>query len=263
MKRWVWSVALITLTAASAYAAKAKPKPAPPPPPPPAPTLSATQDASAVLVLDRMSDIIGDLNSCGFTLKVDNDVTDQDFGLVTQCSNSQVYMVGPDKMLVDTHGWHGHRGYWYDGKTITYYSYDDNRYAVAEAPGTIMETIDAIHTEYGVDFPGADFFYPSFTDDLIKAFPVIRMIGRKTVEGQVCYQIVATNSRNRVQVWVADNAVMLPVKFSVTNLTAKGAPQYVGTFSDWQLNPALPAALFTFDPPPSAAPLRLVSKSGK
>ena len=86
-------------------------------------------------------------------------------------------------MLVDSKSDGDHRGYWYNGKTITYYSYDENNYAVIKAPATIMETIEAINRDYGIYFPAADNFYFTFTDDLIANSEKIVSWGRRTSRG--------------------------------------------------------------------------------
>jgi len=74
-------------------------------------------DTAAVKILDRMSGMIGDLSSIKFKAHVAKDVKENQFGLVKEYSQNEVYMVGPDKMHVESIGNHGHRGYWYNGET--------------------------------------------------------------------------------------------------------------------------------------------------
>jgi len=220
-------------------------------------------DPAAVLILDHMSDVIGELGSCSFTMHVSRDLNDQDMGLVTQFSVSEVYMMGPDKMRINVRSDNGHRGYWYDGKTITYYSYDENNYATVDAPNTILETIDTVNRDYGIDFPAADFFYPKFTDDLVDNSDRIVFLGMKNVEGRDCFHILATSKSTGIQLWIADDALNLPVKLSIAHYDQKNSPQYEATLSNWQINPELPAAMFDFVTPQSAAQITLVPKTAK
>jgi len=67
-----------------------------------------------------MSAVIGELGSCSFTLNVSRDVNDQDLGLVKHFGVDEVHMLGPDKMVINSRSDSGHKGYWYDGKTVTY-----------------------------------------------------------------------------------------------------------------------------------------------
>src|SRR5262252_9113277 len=83
----------------------------------PALAQSNADDPKALTVLNRMADNIGALHSCTFRLDVSYDEWDADAGMLVKLPNSsEVFLVGPDKMLVNTTGDAGHRGFWYDGK---------------------------------------------------------------------------------------------------------------------------------------------------
>ena len=220
-------------------------------------------DPAALQILDHMSALIGELGSCSFTLNVARDVNDPDSGLVTQFVVNEVYMLGPNKLLINSRSDGDHRGYWYDGKTVTYYSYDENNYAAVTAPATILQTIDTISRDYGVDFPAADFFYPTFTDDLIANSDSIVFLGKKNVEGKDCFHILAAGKTMGVQLWIADDSLNLPVKLLIVYYDQKNAPHYEATFSNWKINPDLPSAIFDFVPPQTAARITLVPRTGK
>jgi len=216
-------------------------------------------DAVAIQLLDHMSTVIGQLKSCRFELQVARDIEEPDLGLVKHFTDDEVLMM-QDKMRVKSVGDQGRKGFWYDGKTVTYYSYDENNYATVKAPDTTIETIDAMHDHYGIDFPAADFFYPSFTDDLIDNTDRIAMLGRATVAGVECFHILGTAPGMNVQLWIADDLLNLPVKMVVADHTKPHAPQYEATFSNWQINTEMPEAIFAFVPPKSASMIKLVPK---
>jgi len=220
-------------------------------------------DPAALQILDHMSAVIGELGSCSFTLKVSRDVNDGEMGLVTHFGVNDVYMVGPDKMLINSRSDSGHKGYWYDGNTFSYYSYDENNYATVKAPARILQTIDAINRDYDIDFPAADFFYPTFTDDLIDNTDSIVFLGKKNVDGKDCFHILAAGKSMGIQLWIADDSLNLPVKLSVAYYGQKNTPRYEATFSNWQINPELPSAIFDFVPPRTAAQITLVPKQEK
>ena len=217
-------------------------------------------DTMAIVVLDHMSAIIGDLTSCRFSLTAETDYNDPDLGTVTRHEQSDVSFSGPDKMLIDTRGDKGHRGYWYNGRTLTWYSFTENNYVVIKAPDRTIDMIDSINDTYGIVFPAADFFYPTFTDDLIDMSDNISFEGRKIVCGQSCYQIVATNSDMTVQIWVADNLMFLPLKMVITSYGNGETSRYEAVFSDWQINPGLPGAMFEFALPPGAHEVSILSR---
>lgn len=218
-------------------------------------------DSVAILIIDRMADVIGDLESCSFTLKVSQDIQDPIYGLVKKFQTDDVYMVGPNKMLVNSNGPKGHQEYWYNGTQLSYYSHNENNYALLESRNTIIETIDEIFHQYGIEFPAADFFYPTFTDDLIENSDQLAYIGKSIINGTECFHILATNKEANIQFWVSNDAFNLPQKLLITYTTIKGSPQYEATFSNWQINPNLPTSLFNFLPPPGAAKIRIIPRN--
>ncbi len=218
-------------------------------------------DSLAILIIDRMTDVIGDLESCSYKLNTANDIWDPSAGLVKHFADYEVYMSGPSKMLINARGHKGHRQYMYNGEQLAYYSFDENNYGVIPAPGTIIKTIDSISDNYGYDFPAADFFYPAFTDDLLEDSDSLRFLGMVKIFGKEYFHILASGKKLDFQFWVTNDAYNLPARFVITYKTERGSPQYHAAFSEWQINPTLPAAMFDFLPPPGATRVRIMSKT--
>jgi hypothetical protein len=219
-------------------------------------------DTVALMICDRMAAVIGDLNSCSFSLERNMDVEEPGLGIVTRSGNDKVFMVGPDKMLIHSYGYKGHRGFWYNGTQFTFYSFEENNYASVPAPSNIMSTIDTIHKLYGLEFPAADFFYPTFTDDLIAQFDTIAYLGKEDIRGQECFHIIAVSKTMNAQFWIANDAFNLPVRF-ILIYKNEGDRQYEATFSDWALNPEVPVSVFEFMPPPMANQVTLMPRTVK
>jgi hypothetical protein len=217
-------------------------------------------DTVAIMMLNKMGTLIGELESCSFTLNTSNDVIDVDLGLVKFFNTHQVYMVGPDKMMVNSQGDKGRRGYWYNGKHLIYYSYTENNFAMIDAPSNIIATIDTVNETYGIEFPAADFFYPTFTRDLIAQSNQIIFVGKSKVADKDCFHIIATNAGMSIQIWISDVALFLPLKYVIVYYDVDPNQQYEATFSDWRLNPDLPNEMFEFTPPPLADQIKLIAK---
>lgn len=216
-------------------------------------------DSVAIYLMDRMSDVIGGLESVHFTLTTASDDIDHEHGLVRHYGMGEVYMAGPDKMLVTIRDVKGHRQYVYNGTQMAYYSFTENNYGTIDAPPSTIAAIDEVHRNYGVDFPAADFFYPTFTDDMISLFDEIRYMGRADIADRPCFHLLARNDNMTAQFWIMSDALMLPLKMLLVE--DKGDHKYYeATFTDWQINPVLPAAMFEFLPPPGARKLRIVAK---
>lgn len=217
------------------------------------------KDTVAVMILQHMSNVIGDLTSVSFDQETSTDVTNYKYGIETKFGHNQVYLYGPDKMLIHTWGPKGHRGFWYNGELFTYYSFDENNYADVPAATTTIETIDTINRMYGITFPAADFFYPTFTIDILDQFDNIFFLGMKIVEGDECFHILASNDKMIAQFWISNDAFNLPKKF-ILIYKDKENMQYEATFNNWDLNPDIPPSAFDFLPPPGAQKISIMAK---
>lgn len=218
-------------------------------------------DTTAVLIIDRMTDVIGDMESCSFKLNTATDVKDSNHGMIKYFADYEVYMSGPEKMMINSRSHKGHRQFMYNGQQFAYYSFDENNYGILSTPNSTIKTIDSLSENYGIEFPAADFFYPAFTDDLLADADFVRYLGMETINGKEYFHILAANSQFNFQFWISNDAYNLPAKFVITYKSQEGSPQYYASFSDWQINPGLPDAMFDFLPPPKAAEVRIMSKN--
>lgn len=217
-------------------------------------------DSAAVYLLDRMADIIGELEAVSFVLETATDRLDDQQKMETHYSVSQVSMEGPDKMVFQTKGDKGKIGFWYDGFYATYYSFDENNYVTLEAPGNIISMIDSLHTKFDFQFPAADFFYPSFTDDILEDFDTLEYMGSAMVDGEDCSYIRATNENMEFQLWISHSNWNLPKRFV---LIQKGMQnlRFESVFKSWELNPKIPNTVFEFLPPTNARLIDIMEKS--
>jgi len=214
-------------------------------------------DTIAVAILDRMSVMIGDLSSCHVTVKSNYDVRSQHLGLVKHGDEEQLYMQGPDKLLIRSQGDRGDRNIFYNGQMLCYYSVEKNQYATIPLSAPIMEMIDTVHKLYNIDFPAADFFYPSFVDDILSESNYLIYLGMTKVDGKDCFHIAGTMADKSFQFWVSDDGLNLPIKMAIVYTSRDMNPQYEATLTDWQINPVLPGALFEFIAPPKANTIKM------
>jgi hypothetical protein len=220
-------------------------------------------DTIAVAILDRMSAMIGDLSSCHVTVKSNYDIRSQHLGLIKHGDDEQLYMQGPNKLLIRSQGDRGDRSIYYDGKTLNYYSLENNQYATLTLSVPLMEMIDTVNQMYGIEFPASDFFYPSFVDDLLSESKNLFFLGMTKVDGKDCFHIAGTATDKTYQFWISDDALTLPLKMVIVYTSREMNPQYEATLSDWQINPVLPTALFDFMVPPKAKKIKMAKSPVK
>ena len=161
-------------------------------------------------------------------------------------------------MFVDKQGDKGHRVFYYNGKTFLLYSYDKNQYATAPAEISIIELIDSLSSYFGVEFPGADIFYPDFVDDLLETSNNLVFLGITAIGDKECYHIAGSKDDMTYQLWVTDDEYPLPVKLSINYILKPGNPRYTMFFKDWKLNENIDDSKFEFTIPEGAELVKLV-----
>ncbi len=217
-------------------------------------------DTVAIAIIDKMGEVLGSLEAVSFDLSTVHDEANEAGLLERQFNSHRVFMRGPDRFTIRSHGDKGSRGYWYNGSFMTWYSYDQNNYVTLPAQGSIISAIDSVNTTFGIQFPGVDILYPSFADDLLAEFDQIQFAGIKTVEGIECLHILAENQTWNFQLWIENGAFYLPKKYLIFK---KGNTPEVneGTFNNWDTNVSLPDAIFEFTPPQNANLISIMPKN--
>ncbi len=211
-------------------------------------------DTRAVEALDNLTDTIGELNSCSYTVNVFT------IGENGEESNklSDIYLRGPDKMYIENSGPKGVKHFWYNGKNFAYFLFNKSEYDIIEAPDNILKVIDLLHDKYGIDFPAADFLYPSLTDDIIENYSQLLYLGEEKV-GDITYiSIEAINDEHIVQVLI-EKATNLPYKLVIESKTNEN-DYYEAVYSNWRINPELPDIMFEFQAPENATQVKFQSK---
>ena len=128
---------------------------------------------------------------------------------------------------------------------------------------SLVEMIDTVNKLYGIEFPAADFLYPTFVDDILSNSKELVYLGLTKVEGKECYHIAGVAGDKTFQFWISDDAFSLPLKMVIVYTGKEMNPQYEAVLSDWQVNPTLPDALFEFAVPHKAKKVKLVPLSAK
>jgi len=220
-------------------------------------------DTVAVSILDKMSALIGDLSSCSVTIRSTYDVSSREMGLVKHSDEQELFLRGSSKLLLRSEGDKGSRYFLFNGKNLSYYSMDKNQYSQIETPASLIEMIDTVNKLYGIEFPIADFFYPSFVDDILAESKNLLYLGLTQIDGKECFHIAGTAADKTFQFWVSNDAWYLPMKIVIVYTNKEMNPQYEAVLSNWQVNPNLPDAIFQFTPPVKSKQVRMVPLKNK
>jgi len=216
-------------------------------------------DETALHILQQTVNTLQSIHSCSFTATANFDVPNNETGLVKHLTVENVSMdLANDHLKIISRGDKGNRTMWYNGETFTYYSVDNNKFGEIQMSDDLMNVISTMNTEYGFDFPAADFFFDTFVQDIVDTGGNLIYLGLTTVNGKDCFHVAGKDANAIYQFWIYDDGLYLPARMVITYHTEPIAPQYDAVYTDWSINPSLPDAMFEFMIPPQAGRIEII-----
>jgi len=212
-------------------------------------------DSRAVETLDKLTEAIGELSSCSYT--VDSYNVDEEGNETGKLSD--VYLRDNNKLFIQNSGTKGDKSFWYNGEKFAYFLYDKNEYDILDAPDNTLELIDNIHNKYGVYFPAADFLSPTLTDDILDSYDELLYFGDEKIDDVNCISIEASNNNNVVMLWV-NKETYLPYKMIIISKTNENK-YFEANYTHWRLNPKLPDVMFEFQAPEGSERKKFIAKN--
>lgn len=220
------------------------------------PAVSDAIQPEAVDALKRMSQYLSTLQSFQLAVNSTLDVVTVDDQRL-QVGAVVKYKVKKPGIAIDFDTDMMDRKYFYDGKTFTIYSPGLNFYASSSAPSTNREFLKAIYDKFGISLPLEDLFRwnDGDTSDL-QALTSGFSVGTATVDGIPTNHWAFRQGDFDWEVWIEQGDRPLPRKLVIVDRTDPARPAYNARL-DWTLNPAIPAADFTFVPDKNASRIPL------
>src|SRR5215467_2881332 len=248
-----WLALAVTVGAQTSTpdAAPAKPAPATTPAkaaPAPKSAKSAKKPAPSVFklilepramdLLKAASDKLAAAKTMSFTAVVGYEYPSKLGPPLVYSTRYDVTMQRPDKLRILIPGDGPASEYYYDGKTAIAYAPVENLAAIADAPPTVEEALDAAYKNAGIFFPFEDLLvkdpYAAMTKGAILAY----YIGPSAVIGGVKTDMVAwANNDVHLQMWIGAED-KLPRRIRAMYSADPLALRHEIVFSDWKLDPA-------------------------
>lgn len=151
----------------------------------------------------------------------------------------------PDKVYAEYTGDLNEKRIWYTGKDVTVLDVDKKFYGKLPVPANIDDAMDTLMNQYGFTLPLSDVVvsdpYSAFVTNVAAGV----VIGDSTINGESCRHLAFVEKYIDWQIWISNGAQALPCKLVITYKTLPGGPQYSAVFSDWAVNPAIGASVFT------------------
>ena len=233
-----------TATAATA----APPVTVSPSPAPAAPLL----EPKALEILKASLDKIGAAQTLSFTATELFESSSLQGHPLASATKFDVALARPDKLRIFTPGDGPDRRFWYDGTTVTAYVPKENLFATTPAPPTIDAMLESVYKLGAMYFPFTDFIVTDPYKDLTSGLKLAYYVGQSTVVGGTTTDEVAyVDDGVFIQTWfgVDDN---LPRLVRAVYLDDPAQLRHELAFSDWKINPVLPANTFVSAAPANA-----------
>jgi len=153
--------------------------------------------------------------------------------------------------------------FYYDGKQIMAYSPNENLVAVADAPPTIDAMLTVAYDKAAIYFPFDDVIATDPSKDLGPGLRLAFVIGQSRVVGGTLTDMIAiADDKAQAEIWIGAED-KLPRMIRVTYFTEPGNFRHVVEFSDWHLDPVIPAGSFASDRAAKAARIKFASPDEK
>ncbi|MFO1313610.1 MAG: DUF2092 domain-containing protein [Burkholderiales bacterium] len=215
----------------------------------------------AMDLIRAMSEKLAAAKSMSFTATVGYEFPSKLGPPLVFTTRYDVAMQRPDKLRILTLGDGPVSEFYYDGKTMTAYAPVENLAAVAPAPATIDDALQAAQKNAAIFFPFMDVVaadpYKAFTNGVIEAF----YIGPSASVGGVPTTMVAwANNDVFLQMWIGTDD-KLPRRIRAQFRADPLRLRHELELSNWKLDPALPAETFASAKAASAGKMAFAAPS--
>jgi len=199
----------------------------------------------AMELLKAVSDKLVAAKAMSFTAVVGYEYPSKLGPPIVYSTRYDVTMQRPDKLRILIPGDGPASEFYYDGKKAIAYAPAQNLAAVAAAPPTIDDALDAAYKNAAIFFPFEDLLaadpYTAMTDGAILAY----YIGASNVVGGVKTDMVAwANKDVHLQIWIGAED-RLPRRIRAMYAADPLALRHQVDYSDWQIDPAVSPDTFS------------------
>lgn len=209
-------------------------------------------DPLALQVLQKAMEPIHQATSYSFRVLVSHEQLGTNGQVVTLFNTTEATVQKPDRLHIDFRRSGKEVELFFDGGDVVLYSPAAKLYTSIKAPKTIEATLDSLDQK-AIFIPIRNFLdpdpYKSLADDVQTAY----ILGRVEILDQTVHQLAFTEPGAEWQLWVVggDQPRILRLQVIDTSTPYKGRTTV--QFLDWNFNPGVNPATFTFAKPSDAA----------
>lgn len=211
-------------------------------------------EEQAMAVLKRMAEFLTQAQRFSVTVDTGFDVV-QDSGQKIEFGETrQIVLRRPDHVRIEATKRNGSKsGMFFDGTDLAAFNTKENVYATVARPGTVDEAIAYFLNDLDMRLPLAELLSSHLAKTLSEHVRAAAYVEPSQIAGVPCDHLALRGDQADLQLWVAQGNQPLPRRLVITYTREDGRPQFWAQFSEWNLAPEVPDALFVFTPPAGAA----------
>jgi hypothetical protein len=209
------------------------------------------KDERALAILRRTSETLARMKSFGFAVRSLQPVPVPGGQWASLVGRYRVAVQRPDRLQVDQGGDLFPQRLYYDGKRVSFWSPERRAYAREPAPPTLDALLARLPGSGEHSLPFADALLSNPWEAWEKEILAAVYVGESASASGPLDHVAVTSEGVDWQLWV-DRKDRLPRLVLAVHTSVPRSPVVMVEFSDWKVNPQLPASTFAFEPPPGA-----------
>lgn len=202
----------------------------------------------ATETLKRMADFLGKVKQFKVTTENTLEYLLDSGHRVDIDISSEVFVSRPNKLRAERHGKIVDQFFYYNGKELSLYDPGTNFYATESVPDNYLELFRYMASTFGFAVPVSDLILEDAYSLLIEEVTLAAYLGRSSINGVLCDQLIFSRPGVDFQVWVAVGDKPFPCKYVVTDTSGSDRLSIRTTMHGWNFNPEIKDASFTFTP---------------
>lgn len=209
---------------------------------------SAQLDPQADALLKQMSDYMGGLKSFTADAYVFDDEIMADGFKLSVLGAGSLKVQRPNKLYITYKDSKQDREVFFDGSRMVVHGKGIGMFIELplSAGANLDDALDSITETLGAELPARDLLGIDVYAPLIEPVEESAYLGAIDINGVSCRQLAFRTDEVDWQLWIEEGKRPLPCRYTITSKWVYGAPQHTVTFTNWQVNPKLPANDFEF-----------------
>jgi hypothetical protein len=216
-------------------------------------------DPNALAELRRMSDTLGRAGSLTCRTRVAMEIPAPNDQSLTLFPEGRMALRRPDKLRVRYAGDAPPFDLFYDGSSVTLFAPHAKVFSTVKAPPTLDAMLPGLHRETGLRLPGLPLLRQDPYSVLVRDLQGAVLVGPSTIDRVPCRHLAFRRPGVNWEIWIESGPRALPRRLVATFTDRPGRPRTIVGFSDWNLHPWLPDALFRFRKPAGTTEIPLAT----